>query len=63
MVGIVLDVEKRCDIYRERIKTYEDAIQRAIDSKKKNENRTETHNNEKAAVKKLTGEMIVRQCW
>ena len=59
----MLDVEKRCEIYRERIKTYEDAIQRAIESKKKNENRTETHANEKATVKKLTEEMTVRQCW
>ena len=61
--GIVTDIEKRCEIYRNRIKTYEDALKKAADAKKKNENRAETHATEKAKVKKLTSEMVVRQCW
>lgn len=35
----------------------------ATEGKKKNENRTETHALEKAKVRNLTSEMIVRQCW
>ena len=63
LLGIVTDIEQRCEIYRNRIKTYEDALKKAEQAKKRNENRTEIHANEKAKVKKLTAEMVVRQCW
>jgi hypothetical protein len=61
--GKVKDVHKRIEIYKERLHLYKEAQRTAAAAKVKNENRAETHRIEKEKMKKLTSEMMIRQCW
>lgn len=60
--GIVKDIAHRCEIYRKKIEDHYGSIQKSVESKIKNENRTEVHISEKKKVKELSYNMLSKQC-
>ncbi len=61
--GVVVDIQARCEIYRERIAEHFRALEAASQAKKRNEARTMVHREEKRKVAALSSAMITRQCW
>jgi hypothetical protein len=61
--GPVKNVEERCTIYTNRIAEHYAALERAEDSKKRNQMRISAHDKQKLFVKEYANSMISRQCW
>ncbi len=61
--GIVKDINKRCDIYRQRIVEHFRAVELAAQARRRNEGRTELHQLEKQRVGDLSAAMLKQQCW
>lgn len=60
--GVVQSIQKRCDIYKERIAAHFEAMQRAAEAKARNEARLENHLAIKKKVKEQSLRHIVKQC-
>jgi hypothetical protein len=62
-IGVEIDVQKRCQIYRQRILEHFERLKKADEARKKNESRFEVHTNEKAIIQKMSTKMDERQVW
>ena len=58
--GVQRDVEKRCAIYRERIKAYFERQEKAVEAKARNDKRHLDHATEKEKVSSLSAAMLVK---
>jgi ankyrin repeat protein/acyl-CoA-binding protein len=63
ITGVCTDIEKRCQIYRDRLAEHFKALEVAAAARKRNEKRTEIHLEEKRKVVELSINMVVRQLW
>ena len=63
IIGVVTNVNERCEIYRERIRIHYENVIKAQQAKERNEKKAEVHAEEKLKVKALMSSMAVKQCW
>ena len=59
--GVITDVTKRCEIYRERIHEYYEAQRKCTEAKVRNELRPLVHFQEKKKVEAMAGNMLDKQ--